>query len=185
MRGRMELIRAGCLLARKGLAPAASGNLSQRVSPRVILITRAGAALGSLTLDDIVEMDEVGNTAGDAIPSSEWRLHTAIYRETTYTAVLHCHPPALIATTMECDIWRPPTRECSVSFPEIRVVEHPGPNLLDPRPAVACLRESGVVMLRAHGLVLAGNHIVTLVHVAETLEHAARVSLGLRSVTSH
>jgi len=182
MSGKMEIIRAGRRLAERGLAPGTSGNLSARIDEDQFLITRRGAALADLTLDDIIEMKTLGTVRGDGVPSSEWRLHAEIYRETRYRAVLHCHPARIIAVTMECERWTPPTREGAYHFPEVRVVEHQGPNMLDPRPAVEYLKKFGVVVLRAHGLVMAGERLLPLVPLAESLEEAARVALYLRSV---
>lgn len=180
MRGRMTIIRTGQFLAQRGLAPGSSGNLSLKGEGARFLITRIGAPLGSLTVDDIIEMDTEGQVVGAGEPSSEWRLHAAIYRETIHRAVLHCHPAALIAVTTIGHSWIPPTRELQADFQELKIVDHPGPNMLDPGPAVEILQNDRAVMLRAHGLVLAGPELPKLAHLAETFEDAARISLWLK-----
>jgi L-fuculose-phosphate aldolase len=177
----MEMVRTGRRIADGGLAPGTSGNLSRRLDARRFLMTRTGVSLAELTLDDIIEMDTAGAVAGRGEPSSEWRLHAQVYAETAHSAVLHCHPAAIIAVSLDSERWTPPTREAAFRFPEIRVLEHEGPNMLEPSAAVECLTRFGAVVLRAHGLVLAGNNLAPMARLAEMLEDAARIALYART----
>lgn len=77
---------------RLGINQGTSGNVSARV-PGGFLITPSGLGYDNMTADQIVEMDLDGGYRGDLLPSSEWRMHQAIYADRAEAqAVLHAHP---------------------------------------------------------------------------------------------
>jgi methylthioribulose-1-phosphate dehydratase len=87
---------AGARMDAMGWVPATAGNISVRVSPERIAITRSGRHKGRLAPGDIMAVDAEG-TAIDpgARPSYETRLHCGIYRRFTDAgAVLHGHSVA-------------------------------------------------------------------------------------------
>lgn len=94
---RQELIRLGTLLYARRYVVAAEGNLSIRLDNDRYLITAAGACKGWLQAADLLEIDGAGRVlaaAADRRPSSEWRLHCAIYARCPEAgAVCHAHPP--------------------------------------------------------------------------------------------
>ncbi len=78
----------------RGWAPGTSGNFSATVSrdPLRLAITASGIDKGSLTPDDILEMDGLGRVVtGSGRPSAESSLHLAIARARGAGAVLHTH----------------------------------------------------------------------------------------------
>src|SRR5918994_2202778 len=78
----------------RGWAPGTSGNFSATVSrdPLRLAITTSGVDKGTLTPDDIVEMDGLGRmVAGSGRPSAESSLHLAVVRARGAGAVLHTH----------------------------------------------------------------------------------------------
>ncbi|MBC7431050.1 MAG: methylthioribulose 1-phosphate dehydratase [Rubritepida sp.] len=80
----------------RGWVPATSGNLSHRLSPGRIAITRSGCHKGFLTPRDLMVVDTAGmpEDAG-ARPSAETGLHCGIYRRfPEASAVLHGHSVA-------------------------------------------------------------------------------------------
>jgi methylthioribulose-1-phosphate dehydratase len=89
-------VEALCATARwcyaRGWAPATSGNFSVRRGPRV-LITTTGLDKGTLTPEDLLEIDSGGGAvAGRGRPSAETSLHAVIYRALPDThAILHVH----------------------------------------------------------------------------------------------
>ena len=97
---REELVAIARALDAAGLVPNKSGNVSCR-SPRGFLVTPAGVPYAELSGDVLVEVDAEGATAGDPRPSSEWRLHAAIYaRREDLAAIVHTHSPG--ATALAC-----------------------------------------------------------------------------------
>jgi methylthioribulose-1-phosphate dehydratase len=78
----------------RGWALGTSGNFSAVVTrdPLRLAITTSGADKGTLSTDEIVEIDEHGKViAGSGPPSAEAGLHLAITRVRGAGAVLHTH----------------------------------------------------------------------------------------------
>ena len=97
---REELVAIARALDAAGLVPNKSGNVSCR-SPRGFLVTPAGVPYAELSSDVLVEVDAEGATAGGPRPSSEWRMHAAIYaRRPELSAIVHTH--SLRATALAC-----------------------------------------------------------------------------------
>ncbi|HEX4997768.1 MAG TPA: methylthioribulose 1-phosphate dehydratase [Terriglobia bacterium] len=90
-----QLAAAGKGFYERGWVLGTSGNFSAVAGrePLRVAITESAAAKGSLTPDQILEIDGDGavlRPAG-ARPSAETLLHLAIYRNRTAGAVLHTH----------------------------------------------------------------------------------------------
>ena len=78
----------------RGWALGTSGNFSAVVSrnPLRLAITTSGVDKGTLSVRDIVEIDQDGKVlAGSGRPSAEARIHVAIARARAAAAVLHTH----------------------------------------------------------------------------------------------
>ena len=84
-----------------GLVPNKSGNVSCR-SAGGFLITPAGVPYRDLVSGDLVELPVTGEPAASGPrPSSEWRMHAAIYaRRPDAAAIVHTHSPR--ATALAC-----------------------------------------------------------------------------------
>ena len=98
---REEIIAVSQALDRAGLVPNKSGNVSCR-SPGGFLITPAGVPYRDLTPERIVALGPEGEPgAGGARPSSEWRMHAAIYAQRPdVSAIVHTHSTR--ATALAC-----------------------------------------------------------------------------------
>lgn len=98
---REEIIALTQSLDAAGLVPNKSGNVSARVA-QGFLITPAGVPYCDLVPAQIVELADGGEPRGDGErPSSEWRMHAAIYaRRPDVDAVVHTHSPR--ATALAC-----------------------------------------------------------------------------------
>ncbi|GGC26013.1 methylthioribulose-1-phosphate dehydratase [Siccirubricoccus deserti] len=91
------IIAAGRRMDRHGWVPATAGNLSVRLSPGLIAITRSGGHKGLLEPEDVIQVDLDGapQRQGDR-PSAETGLHCGIYRHFPEAgAVLHGHSVAV------------------------------------------------------------------------------------------
>jgi L-fuculose-phosphate aldolase len=94
------LIAAARALDAAGFMPQKSGNLSLR-TPRGFVITPSGLPYAAMTEADLVECAPDGKPQTNGRPSSEWRLHAAIYiARPDATAVVHTHSPR--ATALSC-----------------------------------------------------------------------------------
>lgn len=87
---------AGRRMDAMGWVPATAGNISVRLGPDRIAITRSGRHKGALTPADVMEVDAAGTALEPgARPSYETLLHCGVYRRFPGTgAVLHGHSVA-------------------------------------------------------------------------------------------
>ncbi len=97
-----DLIRAGQEIVAAGLVRGSGGNLSGRVAPDTLCITRSGADLARLTPADFVSVPLAAGETKDSDaplrPSSELAMHRAAYQvNPAAQAALHVHPPQAIA----------------------------------------------------------------------------------------
>ena len=90
------IIQAGRRLDQRGWVPATAGNISQRLSPSRIAITRSGVHKGFLAAEDVIVVTAEGDmAAGDGRPSAETLLHCQIYQTFPNAgAVIHGHSVA-------------------------------------------------------------------------------------------
>ena len=96
---RAEIVAVVAHLEDVGLKQGSSGNISVRDGDG-ILITPAGAQKSNLTPDRMVRLDLDGRVTddGDAVPSTEWRLHTELHRHRPEIgAVIHSHADSCVA----------------------------------------------------------------------------------------
>ncbi|MEH6584174.1 MAG: class II aldolase/adducin family protein [Halioglobus sp.] len=89
-------------LISSGLGTGSSGNLSVR-SDDGMLITPTGVLAEDLTASQLVQLSLEGEAViGQLLPSSEWHMHAAVYRDRPeIQAVVHCH--SRYATILACD----------------------------------------------------------------------------------
>ena len=102
----MERMRASLVATAKrldlaGFMPSKSGNLSVRAEDG-FLVTPAALPYAKLSPTDLVRVTPDGGVVeGQRRPSSEWRLHAAIYAARPDTqAIVHTHSPK--ATALSC-----------------------------------------------------------------------------------
>jgi L-fuculose-phosphate aldolase len=98
---RREIIAVSQALDTAGMVPNKSGNVSARVADG-FLITPAAVPYRDLTPGQIVALSAAGQPAPGAVrPSSEWRMHAAIYAaRPDVSAIVHTHSPR--ATALAC-----------------------------------------------------------------------------------
>jgi methylthioribulose-1-phosphate dehydratase len=90
-----QLVETGRRFDARDWVLGTSGNFSAVTGrePLRLLMTSSGVAKGSLTVDELVEVDESGAAVqpGSPKPSAEALLHVAIARGRAANAVLHTH----------------------------------------------------------------------------------------------
>lgn len=98
---RAEIVRLAQALDAAGMMPSKSGNLSCRTGDGGMLITPSGLPYAAMRPEDLVRLGPDGQLRSGGRPSSEWRLHQAIYRaRPEVAAVVHTHSPK--ATALSC-----------------------------------------------------------------------------------
>jgi L-fuculose-phosphate aldolase len=97
---RQGLVEAGRRLISEGLAIGTAGNLSVRVGD-AIAITPSSIPYVDMTTADICVMSFEGEQLlGRAKVSSEWPMHSSIYRSTDAQAVVHTHSAEVVALSV-------------------------------------------------------------------------------------
>lgn len=159
-----------------------SGNASVRLATPAfdgMLITPSGMDYARLAAVDIVAVDLGGapRDAGSRIPSSEWRMHAAIYRARHDAgAVVHTH--SMFATTAACLGRDIPAFHYMVAVAggDIRCAPYArfgSQSLAD--AAVAALAGRRACLLAQHGMAALGSGIAEALRVAAEVETLAEM----------
>jgi L-fuculose-phosphate aldolase len=175
---RLRIVEAARRLSAMGLNPGRSGNLSARVEGGY-LITPSGTPYDTMHPDDLVFLDAEGTYGGgQRQPSTEWRLHRAMYAHRPDAgAVVHTHSP--FATTLACLGRGIPPFHYEVAFAggrDIRCAPYAtfGTQELSDH-ARAALEGRRACLLANHGAVALGNTVEDAVGLAEKVEALARL----------
>lgn len=95
-KAREEILKYSKKLYNKNLVAGTSGNISCRIDDSVF-ITPSGISYEEMTVEDIVEIDFLGNVINNSLnrkPSSEWQMHIEVYKKyDKYNAIVHTHSP--------------------------------------------------------------------------------------------
>lgn len=157
-----EFVFLGREIARKGLVNCSSGNLSTRLNNNQILISQTGCWLENMTGENVSVMEmETGASTNNVLPSGEWKLHAAIYKQRPDVKVI-LHFQSTNATTLAC-IEKIPDYNAIIEIPlYIRSVAHvpflmPGSDELADAVALQCI-QSNVIQLSNHGQVALGSN---------------------------
>lgn len=162
----------------RGFVGATEGNLSIRIDENQILCTPSGLCKGQLCEDDLVIIDNGGNSLNGKTPSSEIKMHVRIYaKRSDCMAIVHAHPItatalALAHETIPDDL----LPEAAVVLGSVALVPFgmPGtdevPDALDP-----FLKNHKTFLLANHGAVALGKDLQDAYHRMETLERIAQV----------
>ncbi|MBQ0825987.1 class II aldolase/adducin family protein [Streptomyces tagetis] len=157
------------VLAVTGLVEHILGHVSARTGPDGLLVRGRGPAergLAFTVVDDVrqVSLDGTGTVPSGWKTPSELPIHTEIMRSRPeVTAVVHAHPPAVVAASVADLPWLPLTG--AYDIPAARLAHDGIP--VWPRSALirrrdlaeemtATLGDRPVVVLRGHGLVAVG-----------------------------
>ncbi len=162
-----------------GLNNSHSGNMSVR-NNRMMAITRSGSMLHRLEYSDIIETLIDGEDSQSALASRERPVHRAIYLQTGADAIVHAHPPHLIALSLYCRSFMPVDAEGQYFFAHgIPVIEVNNAIASDEVAAKVAplLRDVPVVIVRGHGTFAAGSSLEDCFHYTSSLEHSARIAL--------
>jgi L-fuculose-phosphate aldolase len=164
-----------------GLVSACSGNISLRVDPERIMITATGASFCFLQPEDIVLLNNRGQVLAGGMPSSEKKLHLAIYKRfPAVKAVLHTHPTCTNAFFIDRAFFKPSTFEGKFLLGEVRGVGQRSVNVEDVQPVIQRLGENQIVALRRHGVVSVGEDLRSCFFQTQALEEQIRQELYRR-----
>ena len=180
----VALIEAARGLDAAGFMPQKSGNLSLRQGSGFV-ITPSGLPYAATQVDHLVACAADGTPLGAGRPSSEWRLHAAVYAtRPDAMAVVHTHSP--MATALSCAREGIPPIHYMITLAggdAIPCAAHAtfGTEALA-RSAVTALGSSlRAVLLANHGVVALGATLAGAVALAREVENLAAQYLALRA----
>lgn len=176
-----QISEVGWWLIETDMTDGTSGNISARCSDEAILITPSARDYRLLAERDLVRVHlGSGNAEGRWKPSSEWRLHVAIYQaRPDVNAVIHYHPtwasavavarktiPVLIDEA--ADIGPIPTAPYAPS----------GSEELAEAASRELTKGSNAVLLANHGAVVVGRDLREARSRALEVERLAKIYIG-------
>ncbi len=174
-------------MAEAGLATGSSGNVSLRVGDHM-LITASGIPYDRLEADQVIEIDMQGKRlAGRGEPSSEWRMHAAIYSgRMDVHAIVHTHSPMGTAAAIALPTLPLLHDEGRILFGDaIPVSAHCLPGTWDLANAVAeAVGDGPAALVAKHGVVGVGATLETALETAIKIEEAAQLLLLARQFDS-
>ncbi len=89
---KQKLIKACTKISKLGLIKGSSGNLSLRIDEEKYLLTASGCSLDCLQEQDIVTMSIDGEVISGKKPSSEWMIHSDLYKDRSdISSIVHTH----------------------------------------------------------------------------------------------
>lgn len=180
---RALMCAVGKLLYDRGYVAANDGNLSMKTAPDRLLVTPSGVSKGRLTPDMLLVTDLEGNVLeGNRHPSSETKMHLAVYRgRPDVGAVVHAHPPVSTAFAVcRRGMETPYLSElvtglvavpCTPSFAMLSTDEVP-------RSVEPYLADHCAVLLANHGALTWGEDLWEAFDRMETVEHTAKILLN-------
>ncbi|MCL3782689.1 class II aldolase/adducin family protein [Prolixibacteraceae bacterium JC049] len=175
---KQQVIDAGLKLVEEGLVARTWGNVSLRVDNEHMLITPSGRKYEDLQPDDIVLVNiNTHKYEGTIKPSSEYKLHTEIYRtRKKVNAVIHTHQmnaSTLAAAHREL----PPILDdmAQIIGPSVRVAPYALPSTKKiVRETVKALKGRMAAMMANHGAVCVGRDMEEAFVVCQVLEKACK-----------
>jgi L-fuculose-phosphate aldolase len=174
--------RASDLIA---LTPARTGNLSVRRNDR-FAVTPTGVAYDRIEAADVpvvsLEGEQVG---GEAAPSSETPMHTAIYREFEPGAIVHTHSPWASTLAILHEPIPPVHYMLSLAGTTVPVADYAtyGTEELAEN-AVSAMTEADAeaCLLANHGLLATGDDVDSALETAVNVEYTAQIYCQAKAI---
>ncbi len=171
---------AGRDLNSRGLLASYEGNISVRLDSERLLTTPTGVHKGRLDPGEMVVVDRRGAAIGGGQPSSEIKLHLAIYEEREDAgAIVHAHPPTATGYAVAGkELPRAALAETVAMFGCVPVAPYGTPSTEALADSVRePIRTFDVVLLANHGAVTVGADLEQAVERMAQLEHFAHIAL--------
>ena len=170
----------------RGLTTTSGGNLSILDDEGNIWITPAGIDKGTLSRSDIICVKPDGSCIGPHKPSSELPFHASVYkRRADIRAVLHAHPPALVAFSIarklpDLDLMPSIRKTCR----KVSMATYALPGSQELGENIGREFDSGVniVVLENHGVCIGAEDMFSAFMMFETLDYAANLEINARKL---
>lgn len=181
-RERAQVLDAVQRIVAAGLVSGASGNVSMRIrhdDGDLVAVTASRVPYARFTIDDVVIVDlDVEPVWGDGIPSSESLAHLAVYAaRADVGAVIHTHSVHASAFAVAgLPIPAILDEQVIAIGGAVEIAEY-GASASDELAAnaVAALGDRAAVLLRHHGVLVAGADLDEAVATSELVERIAQI----------
>jgi len=178
---RKEVARFMRRLYKHALTTTSGGNISLRVSEKIILITPSATDKGRMKWKEVGIINIFGeNLTPHLKPSIETEMHLSIYRKKKdVLAIVHAHPVfASLFTAIKAKINTKLTAEAKAILGDPLLVRYAvmGSRALAEVAAENILK-SDVLLLENHGILTTGSNILQAFDKIEVLENAAKMTL--------
>jgi len=168
-----DIIRWGKILFERRLISGWGGNLSCRLGKNEFLITGQHAPLGFLGSNDLVRIKADGKPIKkDQRASSETPMHLAVYAGTDAQAIVHVHPPMVLAFSLAHESFVPVSFEEKYTIGEVPIIPQDTPTVTQPEKVVEELKYHPVVIVKGHGTVAIGKDFQEAFLFTDLLEQA-------------
>ncbi len=174
---REAICAMGRTLLSEGLVAGTWGNISVRLDAGRMAITPTGEDYTTLTPEDVPDVNLVDGTHTGKKPSSEWKLHAAIYRSRSdVNAVIHTHSmSASTVASARRDV--PPILDdlAQIIGPSVRCAPYALPSTKKiVRVTMRALAGRNAALLANHGAVCLGRDLPEALTCCRILEKACR-----------
>ena len=180
---RRAICDAGRVLYERGLIGPTDGNFSARLGERYLLCTPSATHKGELRPDELVKLTLDGRVVGGGKPSSELKMHLAIYSlRPDVNTIVHAHPPCAVGLTVAgVSLEVPVVPEILFALGAVPNVPYSSPTTSDVPEAIApILRRCDAFMMARHGSVVLSDSLKDGVMKTEIIEHTAKITLAAK-----
>jgi L-fuculose-phosphate aldolase len=178
---RKEVARFMRRLYKHALTTTSGGNISLRISEKIILITPSATDKGRMKWKEVGIINISGeNLTPHLKPSIETEMHLAIYRKKKdVLAIVHAHPVfASLFTAIKAKINTNLTAEAKAILGDPLLVKYAimGSRALA-EVAAENIMKSDILLLENHGILTTGSTVLQAFDKIEVLENAAKMTL--------
>jgi L-fuculose-phosphate aldolase len=186
---RAAICQVGKLLYDRGYVAANDGNISMKVGENHLLVTPSGVSKGRMQPEMLLVTDLEGHVLeGDRHPSSETKMHLAVYRNRPdVKAVVHAHPAVSTAFAVcRQGLEEPYLAELIVGLGKVPCTQEFAMLSTDevPESVIPYLEEHNALLLANHGVLSWGEDLWQAFDRMETVEHTAKILLHARLLGS-
>lgn len=177
---RTAIVAAGRRLYERRILASIEGNMSIRLEGDRIVATPSGINKGRMQPTDMVVTDLAGNPESGGNPSSEMRMHLAIYKvRSDLGAIVHAHPTVATGYAVAGKQLPPAVlAEIVTTLGCIPMAPYGTPSTDELAEAVlGPIRNYDALLLANHGALTAGDDLEQAEERMYQLEHFAEVSL--------
>jgi L-fuculose-phosphate aldolase len=175
---------ADCMnrLDQQGLTTTSGGNISLRVSDRVILLTPSATDKGRMRADQIAEIGTDGtNHTPHLKPSGETSMHLEIYkRRPEVQAIVHAHPPmasVFAVSDQPLNVRLIAESYAIIGQPVVAAYALTGTQELADGVADCLTGNTVCVIMKNHGVLTVGIDLLQAFDRMEVLENTAKINI--------